>query len=61
MGTPTPDSWPGVEQLPDYKATFPTWTPKDLAEIIPNLEVAGIELLEVIFGNSVTHQGNVEL
>lgn len=32
LGTPTPESWPGVEQLKDWHATFPKWaTPSDAA------------------------------
>jgi hypothetical protein len=26
LRTPTEDIWPGVTQLPDFKATFPAWT-----------------------------------
>ncbi|XP_054801192.1 cell division control protein 2 homolog isoform X1 [Prosopis cineraria] len=45
MGTPNEDTWPGVNSLPDFKSTFPRWTPKDLATVVPNLEPAGIDLL----------------
>lgn len=24
-GTPTPETWPGIENFPDYKSTFPKW------------------------------------
>ena len=27
FGTPTPDTWEGVADLPDYKPVFPLWTP----------------------------------
>ncbi|KAE9417874.1 hypothetical protein Angca_002607, partial [Angiostrongylus cantonensis] len=26
LGTPTPEMWPGVEKLQDYKRTFPRWS-----------------------------------
>ncbi|GJM90068.1 hypothetical protein PR202_ga06311 [Eleusine coracana subsp. coracana] len=45
MGTPTEESWPGVASLPDYKSTFPKWTPVDIASLVPTLEPAGIDLL----------------
>ena len=48
LGTPNEDNWPGVDQLPDYKPTFPVWAPKPLAEVFPDLEDAGLELMEVI-------------
>ena len=47
LGTPNEESWPGVKQLPDYKPTFPQWSPQDLAEQVPYLDAAGIDLLKV--------------
>jgi len=29
-GTPTEAIWPGVSKLPDWKPTFPAWSPKAL-------------------------------
>jgi serine/threonine protein kinase len=49
LGTPTEATWPGVSALPDYKATFPTWTGENLAEKVPGLEPAGLDLLAVRF------------
>ena len=34
MRTPTEDIWPGVTQLPDFKATFPAWTTYSLPETV---------------------------
>lgn len=34
MGTPTETTWPGVTQLPDFRASFPNWTPQMMP--IPN-------------------------
>ncbi|CAL9005646.1 unnamed protein product [Prunus brigantina] len=45
MGTPTEDTWPGVNSLPDFKSSFPKWLAKDLATAVPNLESAGVDLL----------------
>ncbi|XP_021823729.1 cell division control protein 2 homolog 1 isoform X2 [Prunus avium] len=47
MGTPTEDTWPGVNSLPDFKSSFPKWLAKDLATAVPNLESAGVDLLSV--------------
>lgn len=46
LGTPTEKTWPGVTKLPDYKPTFPGWTPQPLRDLVPNLEPMGIDLLE---------------
>lgn len=45
LGTPNEESWPGVSQLPDYKSTFPQWSRRELAQIIPTLDAAGIDFL----------------
>jgi cyclin-dependent kinase len=37
LGTPNEEMWPGVSQLPDYKETFPHWSPKDLDQVCPRL------------------------
>lgn len=33
LGTPTAETWPGVQELPDYKECFPKWNPKPLHEV----------------------------
>ncbi|NP_001312325.1 cell division control protein 2 homolog A [Nicotiana tabacum] len=48
MGTPNEDTWPGVTTLPDFKSAFPKWPSKDLATIVPNLDGAGLDLLDKI-------------
>ncbi|MEW5302585.1 MAG: hypothetical protein WDW36_005354 [Sanguina aurantia] len=45
MATPDEGSWPGVSRLPDYRDTFPRWRARDLADILPTLEPAGVDLL----------------
>lgn len=48
LGTPNEENWPGVRQLPDYKPTFPQWSRQDIASIVPQLDEAGVDILEVI-------------
>lgn len=46
LGTPNEPAWPGVTQLPDYKATFPQWRKKNLRTVVPTLDANGSELLK---------------
>jgi serine/threonine protein kinase len=48
LGTPNEEMWPGVSQLPDYKETFPHWSPKDLDQVFSKLEPKGRELLGML-------------
>jgi len=45
LGTPNEENWPGVRQLPDYKSTFPQWSRQDIANIVPQLDDAGVDIL----------------
>ncbi|XP_067891851.1 cyclin-dependent kinase 2-like isoform X5 [Heterodontus francisci] len=45
LGTPNESVWPGVTQLPDYKANFPRWIRQDFNKILPNLDIDGKDLL----------------
>ncbi|KAL8616451.1 Cyclin-dependent kinase 2 [Nucella lapillus] len=45
LGTPDDRIWPGVSQLPDYKASFPKWPLKDLEGTV-SLNKAGLDLLK---------------
>ena len=47
LGTPTNETWKGVEDLPEYKPQFPRWKPKDLSKMFPSLEPSGVDLLKV--------------
>ena len=47
LGTPNEEIWPGVHQLPDYKPSFPHWSPQDLREHVTSLDAQGIDLLKV--------------
>mmetsp|Transcript_19146 Transcript_19146/g.32928 ORF Transcript_19146/g.32928 Transcript_19146/m.32928 type:complete len:298 (+) Transcript_19146:181-1074(+) len=44
-GTPTEALWPGVMALPDFKDTFPKWFARSLADLVPTLDRAGVDLL----------------
>lgn len=45
LGTPDSETWPGVDKLPDFKATFPTWKSQPLAKFVPQLDPLGVDLL----------------
>jgi len=45
MGTPNDQTWPGVNQMPEFKMTFPKWKPQPLAEVVPRLDARGVDLL----------------
>jgi serine/threonine protein kinase len=45
LGTPTEETLPGITQLPAFSETFPKWRAKNLAELIPNTESAGVDLV----------------
>lgn len=48
LRTPSEELWPGVTQLPDFKATFPNWTTLNLKTSMKKMEPAGLELLEMM-------------
>lgn len=55
MGTPTEKTWPGVTQLPDFRASFPNWDPQMLPipnAIMNNPETELPDLFMVIYGDS---------
>lgn len=48
-GTPDPEKWPGMKDLPlyeDLKDNLPQYEPADLSEFVPGLEDDGLDLLE---------------
>ena len=47
LGTPTNSTWPGVQDLPDFKANFPQWAEKALIQVIPKLGAQGCDALKV--------------
>lgn len=49
LGTPTEAMWPGINELPDYKPTFPKWPTRSWTTIRNTLQQVGndgIDLLE---------------
>nr|ACO14721.1 Cell division control protein 2 homolog [Caligus clemensi] len=46
LRTPTDDIWPGVTQLPDFKATFPSWIDNNLDAQMKSLDSDGLDLLQ---------------
>ena len=50
LGTPTESVWPGIQELPDYKPTFPKWKAQPLANIVNRLDKDGLDLLQVVIG-----------
>lgn len=48
LGTPTEETWPGISSLKDWHE-FPQWHPTDLKLTFPQLDEAGIDLLQGMF------------
>ena len=53
LGTPDETTWPGVSRYPDYKDTFPRWPARNLAELVPTLEPAGIDVLSLMLRRGI--------
>lgn len=49
MGTPTDETWQGICDLPDFKASFPQWkvpsTLESLRKLCINMDETAIDLL----------------
>jgi len=45
LGTPNEEMWPNVSQFPDYKTTFPQWSPVPLKTVVEGLDELGLDLL----------------
>jgi len=46
LGTPTVETWPDVDQLPDYQEGFPKWVAKPWEDLCPKLDEQGVDLLK---------------
>jgi len=49
LGTPNYTTWPGLNELPDFRQTFPVWPPKPLSQIrnlSTQLGPGGLRLLD---------------
>eukprot|EP00038_Savillea_parva_P029477 m.71404 g.71404 ORF g.71404 m.71404 type:complete len:379 (+) comp8705_c0_seq2:280-1416(+) len=56
LGTPTKSEWPDIKDLPDYKASFPTWEPKALTEVVTGLDEQGESLLQQLLVYDSMHR-----
>ncbi|KAK3760401.1 hypothetical protein RRG08_018629 [Elysia crispata] len=45
LTTPTEETWPGVNSLPDFKPSFPRWKQDQLASSVKQLDMLGLDLL----------------
>ena len=45
-GTPEPEKWPSVKDLPQYKPDFPKYKGESLAKLVPELDEEGLDLLD---------------
>lgn len=46
LGTPTPKTWPGIAELPEYKkTTFPRYPGQKLSKVVRRLSKTGLDLL----------------
>jgi cyclin-dependent kinase 2 len=52
LGTPDEKTWPGVSQLPDYKATFPKWEARPTPEPIVQQNAHDLFRVRMISGKS---------
>ncbi|ESN95956.1 hypothetical protein HELRODRAFT_185958 [Helobdella robusta] len=49
LTTPTEENWPGVSEMPDYKATFPSWKVNNLRQAAKYMDDDALDLLEGMF------------
>jgi negative regulator of PHO system len=46
MGTPSERTWPGISQFSEYKQNFQMYATQDLRQILPQIDLSGIDLLQ---------------
>ncbi|RMZ91534.1 hypothetical protein DV736_g1256, partial [Chaetothyriales sp. CBS 134916] len=56
LGTPDENSWPGVTSFPDFKTSFPKWRREPTSKLVPNLEQAGLDLLDAMLEYDPAHR-----
>ncbi|RMD42812.1 hypothetical protein DV735_g2322, partial [Chaetothyriales sp. CBS 134920] len=56
LGTPDESSWPGVTSFPDFKTSFPKWRREPTYKMVPNLEQAGLDLLDAMLEYDPAHR-----
>lgn len=45
-GTPDPEQWYGLKDLPLYKTDYPVYQGESLEKLVPNLDEQGYDLLD---------------
>ncbi|KAI9671026.1 MAG: negative regulator of the PHO system [Alyxoria varia] len=45
MGTPSPNTWPGIEKFPEYRKNFQQYATQDLGVLLPAVDQVGLNLL----------------
>jgi cyclin-dependent kinase len=45
-GTPDPEQWPGLKDLPLYKPDYPKYKGVSLSQLIPSLDEHGLDLID---------------
>ena len=45
-GTPDPEAWPQIKDLPLYKNDYPKYKGEALSKLVPGLNEAGLDLLD---------------
>lgn len=62
LRTPTEEIWPGVSELPDFKASFPKWSDSTLNKQVPRLadDPEGLDILNSMLEYSPTLRINAK-
>ncbi|CAM9217370.1 unnamed protein product, partial [Discosporangium mesarthrocarpum] len=45
LATPTSETWPGFRDLPNFSFAFPNWPRRNLSNILPGFDCAGLDLI----------------
>ena len=56
LGTPDETTWPGVTSFPDFKTSFPKWRREPTSKLVPNLEQAGLDLIDAMLEYDPAHR-----
>lgn len=55
-GTPKPEEWPGLKDLPLYNKDFSDYPPQSLSEFVPKLDEVGLDLLDKLLRSNPTER-----
>lgn len=45
LGTPTPEIWPNLVNMPDFRPQFPKWRAQNLKDVVPEMDATSRDLL----------------